>query len=445
MNRKVLDFLRGQEMLSPGDHLVCAVSGGKDSMAMLHLMCSLRETLNISVSAAHFNHQLRGEESLRDENFVREYCAKNKIPFTSGAGDVSGFAKGHHLSVEDAARTLRYRYFEENFPESKIATAHTAEDNLETMLLHLIRGCGLHGLSGIPPKRGNIIRPLLPVSRREIEHYLTANEIPHAEDSSNAEDRYLRNRIRHHVLPLLMAENPSLPENISQLCLTLLQEDAYLQQQAELALQRVIHAQHLSVSEYLQLPEALKNRVMRLYLQETPELSSLHIRDAIALCQNSTPSASLNLPGGWILKREYDVLKRTRLSGNPILPEACTISPGETVSFGSWRISCELGHTPKNREDTSLAISAESVSPPFSVRAKQPGDILKLPSGSKKLSRYLIDQKIPADQRDYLPVILSGEELVAVLPLTVSLPHRPQAGGISYFFTVTRTEDNHES
>ena len=230
MNRNVLELIKKHQMLSPGDHLVVALSGGRDSMALLHLMLSLREQLSITVSAAHYNHNLRGEESLRDEAFVREYCREHEIPLAVGSGDVSGYAAEHGVGIEEAARLLRYNFLLSL--EGKIATAHNADDNLETLLMHLIRGTGLHGLGGIPPVRDRLIRPLLTVERAAIDAYCLSNHIPYVEDSTNSEDFCLRNRLRHQVLPLLRQENPGIAGDLSRLSLLLRDEDAYLAQEA---------------------------------------------------------------------------------------------------------------------------------------------------------------------------------------------------------------------
>ena len=208
MNRKLLDFIRHYHMLSPGDSVICAVSGGRDSMALLHLMLELQDALSVTVSAAHFNHQLRGEESRRDAEFVRQHCKRLGIPVFRGQGDVAAYAKTHGLGTEAAARTLRYEFLASLSPGAKIATAHNAQDNLETMLMHLLRGCSLHGLSGIPPVRGRIIRPLLTYPPEELSDYLTKNHIPHVEDSTNALDDAARNVLRHQVLPVLKQLNP---------------------------------------------------------------------------------------------------------------------------------------------------------------------------------------------------------------------------------------------
>lgn len=191
MRGNILRFIRENELIKPGSTLVCAVSGGKDSVCLLHVMRSLQKELFITVKAAHLNHQLRGEESDRDEAFVRNLCESLSVPLTVSRADVLARCKETGESVEEAARVLRYRFFASL--EGVVATAHTQDDNLETVLLNLVRGTALRGLCGIPPKRGQIVRPMLCVSRAEVEQYLLQNHLAHVEDSSNDSRLPLRN------------------------------------------------------------------------------------------------------------------------------------------------------------------------------------------------------------------------------------------------------------
>ena len=212
MRDNILRYLRENGLIDPGATLVCAVSGGKDSVCLLHVMLSLQKELSITVEAAHLNHQLRGAESDRDEAFVRNLCDSLGVRLTVSRADVLSRCKQTGESVEEAARVLRYQFFESL--GKPVATAHTQDDNLETVLLNLVRGTALRGLCGIPPKRGKIIRPMLCVSRAEVETYLEQHALSHVEDSTNASSLPLRNRLRHEVVPLLMRENPKLSSTV---------------------------------------------------------------------------------------------------------------------------------------------------------------------------------------------------------------------------------------
>ena len=199
--------------MEPGYTVICALSGGADSVALLYGLYLLRDRLGIRLEAAHFNHCLRGEESQRDEAFARQLCEKLEIPLAVSRAQIVPGEKG----LENAAREARYAFLR-SLP-GKIATAHTADDNAETVLMRMVRGTGLKGLGGIPPVNGSVIRPMLTVTRLDVEDFLKEHGLPHVEDSSNAGDDFLRNRLRHHVLPLLHQENPKISENLSAMAL----------------------------------------------------------------------------------------------------------------------------------------------------------------------------------------------------------------------------------
>lgn len=437
MNRKVEAALRS--MTRPGDRVICAVSGGKDSMAMLHALWNLGPKLGLTVSCAHLDHQLRGEESRRDAAFVADFCQQKGIPLAVETADVRAYAEAHGLGIEEAARILRYDFLLGLGPRAKIATAHTAGDNLETVLMHLLRGSSLHGLSGIPPVRDRIIRPLLTVSRREIAAYLEANQIPHVEDSTNETDDCLRNRLRHLVLPLLAAENPNLPDTITRLTEALRREDEYLSQTAEAALRDCTAAEGLDIHRLIAQPEALRWRVMARFLEPVPELWQDHLEAALALCENPSPSARLSLPGGYELARVYGTLQLLPPGQKQPLPEPVAIGPGQQVRFGPWQVSCQTGTAPNTLPPGTVALCPDTL--PLTLRCRRPGDRISLPGGTKKLSRFLIDQKIPALWRDTLPVAAQGDALMAVLPLRADQRFCPQPGQNCLLLTAIRMED----
>ncbi|MDE6539854.1 MAG: tRNA lysidine(34) synthetase TilS [Ruminococcus sp.] len=212
MTDKIFSFIKKYNMINKGDTVICGLSGGADSVCLLVVLYRISRKIGFSVKALHVNHCLRGDESNRDENFCRKLCRELNIPFKAVSCNVTAFAEENGLSIEESARKLRYEIFSENSVGAKIATAHNANDNLETVIFNLVRGSALKGLSGIPPVRDNIIRPLLVVSRAEIEEYLRNIGQNYVTDSTNLSDDYTRNKIRHQVLPVLCGINPSLIE-----------------------------------------------------------------------------------------------------------------------------------------------------------------------------------------------------------------------------------------
>lgn len=396
MLNKLTAFIRAQNMIRPGQHIVCAVSGGADSVALLFGLYLLREKLDFSLSAAHFNHHLRGEESDRDEAFVRDFCHRFDIPLHVGGGNVTPGPKG----LEAAAREARYAFLRSL--SGTIATAHTADDNAETILLHLVRGTGLKGLCGITPVGENLIRPMLTVTRAEVEAFLEEYHLRHVSDSSNDGDAFLRNRIRHHVMPLLQAENPRLAENLTAMAMGLQEEEKLLENLAK-------DAYTLEISALRQVDPAIRSRVLEHFLQENgvKEPQRSHIALAESLVFSEKPSARAAFPGGVVLERCYDTL---RLQPRKAEPWCVQVLPGVTKVPG-WRVTC--------REATEIINSTTTftltVQGPVFLRSRRSGDEIRLAGGTKTLKKLFIDRKIPASQR-YLVPVLAEESGVLGLP-----------------------------
>ena len=233
MKNLVAEAIEKYKMLNAGDAVTVGLSGGADSCALVHVMFTLREEFGISVSACHINHNLRGAESDSDEAFVRKLCAELGIPLEVYNIDVKG-ALGKHESIEEAARRLRYECFDNARKKfgSKLATAHTANDNAETVLMNMIRGTGTKGLAGIPPVREYFIRPLILCSRDQTEEYCRMNGIDYVTDSTNLIDDCTRNRIRHKVLPMLREFNPSIVEAITRMTAAVADDEAFMFEQS---------------------------------------------------------------------------------------------------------------------------------------------------------------------------------------------------------------------
>ena len=404
MLNKLLNFIRQQEMIAPGDTVICAVSGGADSVALLFGLYLLKEKLDFRLEAAHYNHHLRGEESDRDEVFVRELCDRYDIPVHMGSGTVTTGKKG----LEAAARDARYGFLR-TLP-GKIATAHTADDNAETILLHLVRGTGLRGLGGITPVSGNVIRPMLSVTREEVEAFLEEWCLHHIEDSSNGTDVFLRNRLRHHMMPLLRQENPRIGENLSRMALKLRQDEDYLAGQAALL------PEEPSVTVLRDVHPAVRSRYLAAFLKRSgvkePEEEHIALAEALAFSEN--PSARASFPGGVTIVRCYDSLQ-VLPDGIPAEPVVLPC-PGE-VEFAGYRVICEPAET---MENTPYGFTVDCAGT-ITVRCRQAGDTIRLSGGTKSLKKLFIDRKIPADLRKRIPVICDEQGVLGVCGIGVHL------------------------
>lgn len=417
MENKLLAAIRRYDMLHPGDKVICAVSGGADSMALLWAMWMLREKLNITVEAAHFNHGLRGQESDRDEAFVRNFCDHHEIPLHIGSGRVEAGKKG----LEAAAREARYAFLLSL--GGIVATAHTADDNAETLLLHLLRGSALRGLGGIAPVRPGLIRPMLEITRQEVEAYLADNWVGHITDSSNDTDQFLRNRLRHSVMPLLREENPRLSQNLSAMAQRLREDEAALDRLSQVP-------EPPTVEAFRAMEPALRRRALEKLLRrwgvKEPEARHIAQAENLVLCEN--PSAHARFPGGVILRREYGLL----VCGG----EEQTI-PETPLPIGGWvrlphgRLICHAGPP----EEGELTVYPKG---PMVVRNRREGDVLTLAGGTKSVKKRLIDAKLPRHRRGLVPVIADGEGVLAVWGLGADCSRREGEG------VCIRFEENEE-
>lgn len=299
---RVSTYISKNHLICSGDHIVVAISGGADSVCLLSILFELRDKLGIELSACHFDHRLRGAESEADQKFVQELCKRRGIELALGQAPDKNLYKS-----EDSARQARYAFFEKILEESrgaKIALAHNLNDQAETVLLRLIRGTGIRGLRAISPQRQNFIRPLLPLSRMEIEDYLKKRNIKFRTDRSNADTALLRNQIRHNILPILAKSNPRIVETLNTLAQQSRTDYDYLDNQATKALQKIIITQTsdhiiLDYSKWLKLDPAIVRLCLRLSLERIDSLVDItakQIDDAVMMLKNGVGGKHKILP-----------------------------------------------------------------------------------------------------------------------------------------------------
>ena len=418
----VAAYAAARGLLPPGGRVLAAVSGGADSVCMLHILLRLGEREGFSVAAAHFNHMLRGAESDGDEDFVRALCARWNVPFASGRGDVAAAAAAGKRGVEETARDMRYAFLRqaaEALGARVVATAHTSDDNAETVLMHLARGAGLTGLCGIAPKRDGIVRPLLCLTRPEVEAYLAEHGLPHREDGTNAEDGCDRNRLRHRVLPELRAIWPGVSRAVSVSSELLRADEEYLTGLARAHLDGHLTDGALSVSALAPLPDPVAGRVLRLWWPRS--LSSEHVSAALSLIRGTDPSARLSLPGA-TLRREYDRILFAPESGDVLDPVELTGDRGEAIlPAAGLRLFWEKGTQPPGiyKSFTSFFFKTADICGKITVRPRREGDEVDSAGGgvTKRVKKRMIEAKIPRGVRERIPVIADGAGVLGVYGL----------------------------
>ncbi len=402
-----------------GTELLCAVSGGLDSMCLLDFVVRWAEGREISVVAAHFHHGLRGALADRDEAFVQNDCAQRGIPFVSARGDARAVGREEGLSVEEAARRLRYTFLEETAAKrhsAAILTAHHADDNAETMLLNLCRGTGSAGL-GIPAVRGNIYRPFLELTRNQLADYAAARELLHVEDETNDVDVAARNLLRHKVLPVLREINPKAAQNMARSAGLLAAEDALLDELAERLLEGAELSERRAVLPWEVLwaaPEALRGRAVLGLMEKVcgrrRDLSAIHARAVLLLGEGRVYS----LPYGLLARNNGETLELYKASP---MPQPVPLLRGQPVKFGNWRVLLG-GEGPPKSVSYRLRVPG-----PLEVTLWDRGDRMELPGsrGARTLKRLFADAGIPPDTRDRLPVLRMGARPVAAPYLGVDL------------------------
>ena len=426
--------LPGKEM-----RVLCAVSGGADSMCLLHLLWSQ----GYDVTAAHFEHGIRGAESLRDAAFVEAWCREHDIPFLSGHGDAPAYAEAHGLSLEEAARKLRYGFLYETAEAvgaDLILTAHNLDDNAETILFNLTRGSGTLGLRGIPQNRGKILRPLLHVSRAEIEAYLAENHVPHVEDSTNKSDDYTRNLIRHRIMPLLLKINPRFPEAAARTAFLASRDEDCLSQMAAAFLARELKDGSLSLDAFNALHPAIASRAVRLLF---PGLS-MERTEAVLDFARSSEYGLLELPGH-ILRREQGRLYLNR-SSDLTLPERRLI-PGEALEIPELGLRIETQECIYRGEIHDLFktfyLKYEIVSTDLLCTGRRPGDSIR-PLGRgvrKRLSTLFKEAGFIRERRDACLIVRDKAGPLLVRGLALDERAAPQNGGRALKITFQEITD----
>lgn len=428
MQKKVRDYMAFHHMLSEGEQVVAAVSGGADSVCLLHLLVELKEELHITVGAVHVHHGIRGEEADRDAMYTEGLCKKWGVPCLVVRKDVPAYAVARGISEEEAGRILRYEVLGEEAARlggAKIAVAHHRDDQAETILHNLFRGSSLKGLGGMTPVRGNFIRPLLACSREEILVYLKECKIAYCEDSTNASDDYTRNRLRNVIVPEIVSGiNHGAVSHVLHAGDLIAQADAYLESVADQELQA--HTMQKSGGVGIRA-EALFNQpgIIRAYIimgmihgvcGSRKDITARHVSGVTELLFKAV-GARVDLPYGLLARRDYEELwiepKKFELSVDKLeewrLPEPIYTQ----FSYEKYQ------KIPENRY--TKWFDYDRIGNALSVRTRQTGDYIMLKDGNRKtVKSYMIDEKIPRELRNRVPLLAEGSHILWIVGYRIS-------------------------
>ncbi len=423
---RVVATVKKYSMLKEGEAVLVGLSGGPDSVCLLHVLDKIKDQYNLSLHALYIDHGLRPDETPNEIAFCRDLCRRLNINFIVKSVDVNSYIKEHGLNKQEAARKLRYKTFNETAFEvmaDKVALAHNADDQAETLFMRLVRGTGPKGLSGIPVKRGNIIRPLIEIERSAIEDFLDNEKIEFVVDSSNLRTDYFRNRIRLLLINELKKLNPNLISSLVKTIEIIQEEERYFEIIVAKTLMKLISRKTEKRIELFLAPmeimdTVLLRRVLRHAIGETESLkriSFMHIEDIIRLIREGDPGDRIYLPKGIRVIKEYALLIIT--SEAPVkIGEYDLQPPGEVVIKESGLVIKALFEEMAGEfgnGKSSVLLDADKVKFPLKIRARITGDFF-YPLGfgrRKKLQDFFVDEKVPRDERDRVPVVVSGEDI----------------------------------
>ncbi|MGM7637406.1 tRNA lysidine(34) synthetase TilS [Bacillus sp. Hm123] len=424
-------FIKQHQLIEKGDKVAVGVSGGPDSLALLSYLANHRDVFQIEVYALHLDHMFRGEESCAELRFVEHFCDKRNIPCYTKQVKVSAVMEQQATGLQETAREVRYRFFEEGlqkFSANKLALAHHGDDQIETVLMQLVKGASTR--TGIPVRRpfadGEIIRPMLLLTKEMIEQYCSAEGLEPRRDPSNDRLDYTRNRFRHHLLPFLKQENPKVHEHFQRFNEEMKEDDQFLNELTEATMHKVWEKDEASakvqINAFIEVPLPLQRRAIHLILNYLYKgkiaFSFIHIQQILQLLKGGSSSGSLDLPDGLKVRREYQqCIFSFEQEWKKEYEFALQI--GERVAWpfgGEFMLTAEAPTSMEN--DHYFMIDPHAMKLPLYIRTRKQGDKIspKGMNGSKKLKRLFIDEKVPKTKRDRWPIITDYDGEVLWVP-----------------------------
>ena len=435
MIKKVAAYIRQHHMIAKGMHICVGVSGGADSVCLFRILTQLQVTMEFSMSIVHIEHGIRGGASLSDMEFVRKLAEDFGVKFSAYAYPVEKIAKEQGLSVEEAGRQVRYEAFEKECAiygaDTRIALAHHADDSAETMLFHLCRGSGVEGLCGIRPVRGKVIRPLLCVSRKEIEDFLEQEGQAYCVDATNADIVYSRNRIRNCVMPQLLQINEQFAAHMNFLSEDAAEISEYLQEEVKKILAQHMtetkeHHLRFDLTGFSDYPTILQKRVMLELLvkagQRRKDIGREHVRSLLKLAAGRT-GRKISLPYGVIGEKTYGAVllyREEKGMEHRARPIRIPLESGsEDIQVPMGRLSCRVFQFSKEYTEIPRSVYTkwfdyDKIKNRLYFRTREPGDYLVLDEAGhrKKLKDYWIDEKVPAAKREHILLLAEGSHIL---------------------------------
>lgn len=425
MHTKVKQFIERNQLIKKGDELILGVSGGVDSMLLLNYFWFYQQDYEVTLKVAHVHHGLRSDANL-DAALVEQFCHEHHIPFFRHDCQIQEIARQKKMSEEEAGREERYRFFNTLVrSNSKIVTAHHMNDQAETILMHLIRGSGIKGLSGIVPKRGHIIRPFLCLTRSEIESYCKALKVPYREDMSNLETKYTRNKIRLELVPFIEERiNDAAVKTIARTGLLCQEANDFIESQTLFYYKESCSKEtpvqiELDSKKIIDYPAYMQKCVLLHAIKQLMGMKNYtltHIEKSIELLSGQA-GKKISLPNGLSMIKEYDKIRLTKESLNKgeSYNRALKIGSNFIYEIG---LNIEITLNPLYLQTESRytkVIDYAKIKQNLCIRTRRPSDYMCIAGGHKKLSRIMIDDKIPQAQRDQMPLIADGDEIIWII------------------------------
>lgn len=413
MLKKVTEAINRFRLIKDAKHITVALSGGADSMALLYALLELKCELGLEkISAAHFNHQIRGDEAVRDQSFVAERCKELDVELMLGEADVPEYARRHKMSVELAARKLRYEFLN-SLDTDLVATAHTASDNMETVLFNLTRGTALSGLCGIPSKRDRYIRPLILCTREDVENYCSYNSIDFVNDSSNFCDDYTRNKIRHNVTPVLKQINESAENAVLRMTISLREDEHFINGVVSEKYKEMICEDGITVENFDQLHPSIAKRVIsRFCSANSLTVDNFHINAVYSVCLHG---GKTSLPHDKAAIVENGVLK---------IDDAKVEVSSAKFSVDVNELDNDLFENVEKVNNLLLKniLDCDKIVGKLVLRHRLSGDSIRLKNKgcTKTLKKLFCEYKIPAEERENLPVLADDKGIVWVYKIGVA-------------------------